>query len=346
MNILLLASHAVAEYDDIRMFTDLGYDVFCPGGYQNPRESGEGLRPAIGNAAYHPDLVEACEEVRRGMGDPGQYIDWAKAKLHPKLIDWADVIICHHFPEQWLAGQWGAIRHKRVIWRTCGQSNSYLETVMAELREDGLQIVRYSPAERRYFESVGTFAGEDALIRFGKYPADYGPWTGEVASVGNITQHMAQRGDACGVQFWRQATAGLPTEPAGPGSEALGGPGALSYPAMVSYLRSIRAYLYTGTRPASYTLGLIEAMLSGVAVVAMGPANFEPDGLYEAHELLPEFLDPMKVWFNDPADAHTMLESLVEDRPLAAYVGAQAKAKAKLFFDVAKVGPQWQEFLS
>src|SRR5688500_12147702 len=89
-NILLLASHAVAEYDDIRMFTDLGYNAFCPAGYQNPRDSGEGIRPPIPSAPYFPGLVAACEKVRREMGDPGQMIDWAKAHIPDEVIDWAD----------------------------------------------------------------------------------------------------------------------------------------------------------------------------------------------------------------------------------------------------------------
>ena len=57
MNILLLASHAVAEYDDLRMFTDLGFDCFAPGGYEVPGSEGEGIRPPLPDAPHHPDLV-------------------------------------------------------------------------------------------------------------------------------------------------------------------------------------------------------------------------------------------------------------------------------------------------
>ena len=39
--------------------------------------------------------------------------------------------------------------------------------------------------------------------------------------------------------------------PLGPGSEVIGGPGALSYDEMKGWLRKARAYLYTGTQPAS-----------------------------------------------------------------------------------------------
>src|SRR5690348_16714442 len=120
--VLLLASHAVAEYDDVRMFSDLGYDIFAPGGYEVPSRSGEGIRPPLPDAPHHPDFVALCQREREVHGEPGPAIDWAKAHIAPEIIDWADVIIVHHFPEQWIGGQWGRIRHKRVIWRTCGQS--------------------------------------------------------------------------------------------------------------------------------------------------------------------------------------------------------------------------------
>ena len=177
MNLLLLASHAVAEYDDIRMFTDLGFDCFAPGGYEVPSRSGEGIRPALPDAPHHPEFVARCEEQRAKYGEPGEYIDWAKARLHDDLIDWADAIIVHHFPRVWIGRQWERIKHKRVIWRTCGQSDFATEQYMAGFRPD-LQIVRYSPAEERFFKPRGAFAGQDALIRFGKYPEDYGPWDG------------------------------------------------------------------------------------------------------------------------------------------------------------------------
>jgi hypothetical protein len=342
MNILLLASHAVAEYDDIRMFTDLGYDVFCPGGYEDPTRSGEGIRPALPDAPHHPDLVVKCQEQREKGGEPGPWIDWAKANIHEDVLDWADVVIAHHFVDPWLTHQWKAFqRHGlRVIWRTCGQSNPDLERMMMPLRDDGLEIVRYSPAEERHFGELGSFAGQDALIRFGKYPSDYGPWTGNDPVIGNLTQHMAQRGDACGYRFWLDATAGLPVSPAGPGSEAIGGLGSLTYDGMLGYLRRLRAYLYTGTTPASYTLGLIEAMLSGVPVVSIGPkawgAGWGGEDLFEVHA---------HPGFDHPARARDCLVQLLTDPVMASELSNSQWAYAVETFGIQKVAPQWRAFL-
>jgi hypothetical protein len=342
MNILLLASHAVAEYDDVRMFTDLGYDIFAPGGYEVPSRSGEGIRPALPDAPHHPELVARLNEVRAERGAPGPAIDWGKAALHDDIIDWADVIICHHFPDRWIAGQWERIRHKRVVWRTCGQSDPRLEEYMRSFAEQGMQIVRYSPRERIAFERRWTFAGEDALIRFGKYPADYGPYIGDWETIGNVTQDIVARGDSVGLGVWLRITDGLPTKPAGKGSEALrNGMGALSYPDMLAYLRHIRTYFYTGTKPAPYTLGLIEAMLSGVPVVAYG---LVAEGLDDEWVGL---LSEAPAIVNPGLGAHReTLKVYLASQEYAATQGQVGREKAIRMFGIERIGTQWREFLS
>jgi hypothetical protein len=288
VNVLLLTSHAIAERDDLDMFTRMGVPCYSIGGAYDEVPF-EGKRPAIPNVIRYPELEAATNEQRarlsHELGDPRENIDWGKARLAPKVIDWADTVIVHHFPEQWIGGNWAALQGKRIIWRTCGQSDPRLESVMGWYARQGLQIVRYSPKEADAFTAMGHFAGQDALIRFGKDPDEWTGWTGAGKWVGNITQHMKQRGDACGYGFWEEATRGLNAIPAGPGSEVMGGLGELTYEQMRGYLRDTRVYLYTGTRPASYTLGLIEAMMTGTPVVAMPADRFWPSALYEADEL-------------------------------------------------------------
>jgi glycosyltransferase involved in cell wall biosynthesis len=355
VNVLLLASHAVAEFDDIRMFHDLGFGIFAPGGYENPATSGEGIRPALPSVPYHADLVAACNRVRAERGEPGPAIDWAKAALPDEVIDWADAIIVHHFVDRWVGAQWDRIKHKRVIWRTCGQSNPELERYMAQFVRDGLQVVRYSPAEARFFERVGAFAGQHALIRFGKYASDYGPWIGDDLVVGNITQDMVGRGDHCGLTFWLKATDGLPVRPAGKGSEHLpGGAGELSYTGMLDYLRHLRTYLYTGTRPASYTLALLEAAFSGVPIVSIGRGAwgdewggadlFDVDGIVGSHTRRGAG-HPVEVNRNDPTDVGRLLRQLLDDFDMAAARGGWVREQAIALHGMDTIGAQWTEFL-
>ena len=349
MNLLILSSHAILEHDDLRMFSDLGYDTFIPGAYSDPHKPGaefgsEPFRPAIPGAKAHPELDALCHEQRVRHANESQLIpfgiiDWAKADLHPDLIEWADVIMVNCFVDTWIGGQWDRIKHKRVIWRTIGQSSPHLEVEMRTYARQGMEIVRYSPAEKRGFEPLGVFAGEDAMIRFCKYPSDYGPWIGDRIAVGNITQNLTERGDHCGLDFWEKATAWLPTAPAGLGSQRLPhGLGTLSFPDLLNYLRHIRAYLFMGTQPASYTLSLMEAMLTGVPVVSIGPAAMWMPDLFEGHEMAGE-------WSNDPYEAAKTLRTFLYDKDAATAVSEVQRHYAVNTFGIETVGPQWLRFL-
>lgn len=328
MNIVLLTAHSVAEYDDVRMFTDLGHDVFSIGAYIDPAHPGDDLRPSIPGAAAHPELAELCVDQMH-----------AKENLPEPVIEWADVIICHHYLDRWVIDQWPRLRRKRVIWRTCGQSDPRLELAMKPLRNDGLQIVRYSPVEERYFTEAGAWAGQDALIRFGKYPGDYGGWSGWDETVANVSQDMVSRGEWCGLTWYLRATEGLRASPAGSGSELLpGGLGKLSNEGMLAYLRRARVYAYGGTHPASYTLALIEALMVGIPVISIGARSWMgPDALFEAPALTGAAYD-------DPYEAGRELGHLLRDPQRARYISGKQQASAELF-DIATVGPQWQAFL-
>ncbi len=339
MNILLLLAHSIAEYDDCRMFSDMGHNVFSIGAYTTPWTPSDNKRPPLEQMSYLP-------EFERLVGDQMA----AKANLPQEIIDWADVIICHHYLDRWIVPQWDRLRHKRVIWRTCGQSDDRLEDLMEPLRDDGLTIVRYSPAEQVHFERSGHWAGADALIRFGKYVDDYGPWdpqgapieTGVVAPwVANLTQDMAGRGEWCGLSFYLAATQGLEAHPAGGNSEILpGGIGTLGYPEMLAYLRHAGAYLYTGTHPASYTLGLIEAMLSGVPTVSIGAERWMgPALLFEAATIAGLSVD-------NPIWARDLLMDLLTDEQYAREVSEAQVGIARQLFDVEKIKPQWAKILS
>lgn len=350
MNLLILSSHAILEYDDLRLFSDLGYDVFIPGAYSDPSHPGvefgrEPFRPPLPNAPHHPELDALCHEQRvKHDGQPADFgiVDWAKADLHPDLIEWADVIMVNCFPEAWIGFQWDQIKHKRVIWRTIGQSNPALEHEMR--RFGGLEIVRYSPAERRAFEPLGVFAGEDAMIRFCKYPSDFGPWVGDDLAVGNVTQNLDIRGDHCGLSFWQAATEGLPVKLAGLGSERMGGLGSLSYPAMLDYLSHLRCYLYLGTQPASYTLGLMEAMLAGVPVVSIGPEGMWMPALFEGHEVLDQTTE--NGWdYGEPGWARDTLRLFLGSFVDAEMYGTLQRAKAIRLFSPEVIGPQWLAYL-
>lgn len=338
MNILLITAHSIAAYDDVRMFTDRGHDVFNLDGYIDPAHPHVDMRPALPNAPRHPELTAVVD----ALGTPDN-LTAAKERIPDELLEWADVAICHHYLDRWLVPNLARLAEHGVsaVWRTCGQSDPRLEDLMEPYHRNGsLFIVRYSPAEQRFFEPTGHWAGQDALIRFGKYPGDYPRWTGPDKGtppfVANVTQDMAGRGEHCGLTFWIRATRGLNAYPAGKDSEKLpGGVGFMPEPDMLDYLRQASAYLYTGTVPASYTLGLLEALMVGVPIVSIGPSAWAgPEELFEGADLA------FPAVAETPERARDMLERLLVDPAHGRAVSA-AQAERAAAFDVDVVGPQW-----
>lgn len=346
MNIVLELAHSIEEADQVKLLSGLGYDVFSIGAYTDPAHPGDDARPALPSVTYHKDLAGACEAHRRNMeaqfGSPGSKIDWAKYQLPDAVFDWADVIICHHLEHTWLLPDWDRLRQKRVIWRTVGQSVEHNERLMAPLRRDGLQIVRYSPKEA----NIPGYCGSDALIRFYKDPAEWYGWTGENPVVLNISQHGSEphsRDVWLNWKFWEESTAGLPTIVAGNNSETMGGLGRLAYDDMRALLRTSSCYLYTGTQPASYTLGLIEAMMTGIPVVSIGPEHMRifPYGplLFEGHEIIP-------CVYGDAEKTKSLLRALLQpDSAFATDLGERSRERAIDLFGMDKIAAQWRDFL-
>lgn len=339
----------------MKMWTDMGHEVFSIGSaYGDPPF--EGMRPAI-DVPAHPELQAIVHESRvkhEGQSTDYPVIDWAKYDMDQRLIDWAETVIIDCFPECWIPSNWYKFRNVHVIWRTIGQSNPEVEQKMLPYRRQGLGIVRYSPKERIAFAEA--FAGEDTVIRFGKDPQEWYGWTGDWGLrmfegspvigdggepfVGNLTQHMASRPAHCGLDRWQIATEGLAACPAGPGSELLKGVGALDYPLMQGYLRGIRANLYTGTMPASYTLGLAEAMMTGTPTIAVMWQTAIPwlAHLWEADDILPRGR-------MDASAARINLGLLLKHPDMAAQWSGEMRERAIELFGIETISEQWAQVL-
>ena len=338
MNVLLLLAHSIEEYDQLRLMHELGYSVASIGGYIDPANPHDDKRPALPQVPKVDVVYDAVQEVAATPERPDRLWN-AKDDLPDAIVAWADVIIVHHVEWRWIVGNWDKIRDKRVIWRTVGQSSHANEARMRRYRDDGLQVVRYSPKEK----FLPNYVGHDAIIRFWKDPDEWNGWTGENTVVTNVTQNMVERGGFCNLEFYRHATRDLPAAPAGPGSEKLpGGLGEMTLDEMKTLLRQTRAYIYTGTQPASYTLGLIEAAMTGIPIVSIGPAwmhglNYG-SALFEGHEFAWE-------WSDSPQGVRRALQRLLDDYGLAREASAAQRQIALANFSRKKVGADWLDFL-
>jgi hypothetical protein len=330
MNILYLSCHSIAEYDECKLFHELGHNFFSPGGsYENPQNPTDPKRPPI-DAPVYQQLMDVSRQSD-------------KSNLHPELVSWADVIIDHFMPS-WISGNAHLLGRKPLIWRTNGQNVGATEADMQRFRDKGLKIVRYSEAER----NLPSYAGEDAVIRFGKDPDEYGGWVGNHAVVCNFTQSMKQRGPHCHYDTFKLVTEPFKTYLYGPGNEDSGFEGGLiPYDKLKEVLRNCRVYFYCGTEPAPYTLNFIEAWMTGIPIVALGPklANtlFPDVNTYDIPNLITNGVDGF--YSDDIETLRDYIKLLLTDVTAAHQIGSMGRQKATRVFGIDKTREGWKNFL-
>lgn len=321
----------------------LNIEVFSMGAYSNPTQSGDYLRSVIPKGKFYPELY-------------GVAMQCDKDNLHPELVDWADVIIMMHnsaIPGQkeqqrWLVRNWQLLRpkSKRVIWRSIGQSTPAIEEELGRYRALGLKIVRYSPIE----DQIPKYAGSDAMIRFAKDENIFMGWTGQRKHIITFAQSFKKRGDHLGFPLFERVTAGFQRKVFGTENEDLGSlsGGLRSYAEMVRDIQEARVYWYFGTQPAPYTLSFIEAMMTGVPVVAVGPKLRATVSAYnwKNYEVPDIITNGVNGFVADTEqELKTYIQNLLTDDELANRISVAGRKTAVELFGQKQRMREWADFL-
>lgn len=330
--LLYISDHAILEFDELTLFTELGFDCFSLGAYVDPQGHHALPRPAIKGMIPKPDLMEESTK-------------WPRTEMPKEFIDQFDVIVIMHSPEV-LFQNWDNMKHKRVVWRSIGQSVPIIEDRIRKLMKQGLQVVRYSPME----SGIPRYAGENAMIRFYKDPNEFDNWNGKDEKVINISQSLKGRREFCRYEQIMEVGKGFPFKVYGTGNEDLGefNGGYLTYDFMKGQLRDSRVYLYGGTWPASYTLGFIEAMMTGTPVVSVGPVagdlnNKDNIATFEIHRIIENGVSGY--WSNDLKSMRGAVQLMLSNKELASGISKAGRLKAIELFGKPAIKAQWKGFL-
>lgn len=336
MKILYLSAHSVLEYDEIKLFIEMGHDVFPMGAYSNGGIGHYLLpRPAIHGMKHYIEF----EKLER---------ENPKTHIPDELIEWADIIIIMHTPE-WVNENWDRIKHKKVVWRSIGQSVPSVENMIRRARYEGMKIVRYSPMESH----IPDFVGADIYIRFYKNPDDWKDWNGKEKRVMNLTQTLKGRRIHCHYDVMMQILEGFPATVFGSGNDDLGGlnGGDLPYDLMRGQLRDNRVFLYAGTWPAPYTLSFQEAWMTGIPIVSVGKNLAEqvpdiPPQLRLTFFEVPNFVENGVNGFisDDIPTLRNYIHELLQDHSLAKAIGDKGREKAIELFGKDKIKLEWEGF--
>ena len=326
----------------------MGHNVFSlQGVYQNSPE-GTLIRGSIPNLYQNEHLKSVALQCN-------------KENIHPELLDWADIVIMTHnsrvdindHPQPWLNGNWDRLKKskKPVIWRSIGQSSQQIEEALKKFRKEGLKIVRYSPTE----ETIPDYQGSDSLIRFYADPQALDGYTGITPRIVNISQAMfggpnaKSRGDHMNLAEFKQIIDGLDWKIFGRDNENAGehNGGVLSYEDLKAMMRFNRAYLYTGTRPAPYTLAFMEAFMLGIPIISIGPKMGNSIYTNQRTFEVPEIIGPTGdagFWADNIGQLREYCTTLINDSDLARSVGERGRIKAIQIFGKEKIKREWEMF--
>ena len=332
MKILYLPCHSILEYDEVKLLTELGHEVFSMGSYINPATPHDLKRPPI-EGKYEDHLVSVSNLH-------------SKDNLHADLVDPFDVVIVQHVPE-WIINNWDILKKKKVIWRTIGQSIAYQEQKLTPYRIAGdLLIVRYSPLEK----NIPFYIGEDAMIRFYKDPEEFQGWNGNNRQVITVSQSMKRRDQFCGYSVFEEATRPFPRKIYGADNADIGDlwGGQLSYDELKKVLRDNLVFVYTGTQPASYTLTFIEAMMTGIPIISLGKelgnSTFKNEqDTFEVPEIIKNDVNGFVT--DEVENIRHYIEAILGNYSLAERIGRAGRETAIELFGKDKIKKQWKEFL-
>lgn len=336
--ILYLSVHSILEYLEVKLLSELGYEVFSPGAYLDP-QGGDGMRPSLEGINYNPDALALYHQIcGQHSGKDGKY------HLTKELVDKFDIILVMHDPKL-IQANWDVMKHKRVVWRTIGQSISPVEQSLSRFRGEGMEIVRYSPMER----NIPGYIGENALIRFYQDEHVYTGWTGEQERIINFTQDMKRRDQACNYTFFEEVTRPFPRHLFGPRNEGQSWTsGKISYTQQLIEYRTNRCYMYTGTKPASVTLNFIEALQTGIPMICIGAdhgngKDFPGHDLYEIPNIIKNGVNGFIS--DDKDELQSYIKQMLTDYDYAKKISQAGRATGIELFGKQNIKQAWKQYL-
>ena len=337
LDILLVSVHPVLEYDEIKIFESLGHRVFSLGFYFQ-RESDNQVRPPLTNSDWHTEKIQEFRSLACRSDHDGA----TRWRLTAEFCRKFDLFIVDH-DVGFIQENWPNMISSPVVWRAIGQESVRSEDIVRKYRSAGLKVVRWSPIQRQ----LKKFAGMDRVIRASADPSVWQGWEGDQERILTFNNDFLRRRETLSFDLWKEATQELPVDLYGLRNEGL--PqwrGTLTFEAQRAALRHARVALITGSRPAPYTLGFIEAWMTGTPVVHFGRdhvASIEP-GEFE----IPELIEHGRNGFiaRSAQEAREIISSLLTDHTLAERISVQGRQDAVKLFSVEGIKCDWENFFS
>lgn len=297
--------HGTLEYDDLKLFTEMGIDWFSTGYYSNPREPMESKfrynKPPI-DKEVDPNILNMFKSCNPHIQVHGH------VNLNMWLINQFDIVVavdCAPNPEIVLGNLLlFKAANKPVVWRTYGQQQERAEYCINKAKSGQcIKIVRGSSKE----SLIGNYAGEDYLIRPYVDENKFCGYHGSESYILTFNNFYNQRSWVSNTPEYEKVIAGLPAKLYGDSSE--GAPnygGLISEEEQIEKYKECGAYFALGSKPAFMTYNMIEAMMVGCPVLTwknkLGGEAFEGPELFENGKdcFMSDDLEQLKYYAKNP----------------------------------------------
>lgn len=302
--LLYLSCHTTLECEELQVFNDLGFEITSIGDYLIPEMPLSQFHTSYNylsntrkplNLKYNKDLVKKFAQANPSFTFDS-INDHNNITLPPGFVDNFDVIVACHHPIYLSKIFETTIPKIPIIWRSVGQSDPYVESLIKVFREKvGIKIIRFSDSEC----NINGFCGSDKTVRLGIDPNEFSNWNGNGDFVMSVCRGIEKRmrltpniGDICNYGLYQELSNNFNIKLYGSDNEGVrGSMGSTSFDTLRQAYRNCKAFYVTHTKPAPYNLSFIEAWMTGSPVVVVGPElgnrkGTGVEGVYEVHQYI------------------------------------------------------------
>lgn len=336
---LYISCHEVLEYDELRCFSELGFDCFSIGFWQDPRNPKTKMRPALNTMDYRPDLIEEFNKFYPDYELPGLKQGSGKVLLNESFVNKFDVIFFANYIENFYHNA-EVIGDKPVIVRTIAAPSGQQEHLigLTYTRKRPFILVRMSEAEITGNQHINGHG----FIRQCVDRDVFKDWTGEEKSIFTVLKGFKSRPD-CDFNLYEFVTGDHPRVLCGGSNEDI--PYArvdLTTEELVDAMKKSRVSYVQARNGACISYSFAESMMAGAPIVTMGKKYM--GGVWEAEKLIRNGVNGFVT--NDTGEAKAYIDSLMNDDELAKSIGAKARATALKLFDFEVIKEQWKGVLT
>jgi len=330
---LYICGHDVLEYNHLKLFHNIGFEVISTSKYLEPDKIDEYPLPKL-HVDYNKELVSEF----KSLNPKGYSYGKTKLNLSKSFIDKFDVILTSWIVEPILE-YLPLLQNKVICYETLGQSNSSRENLLKQLRPRGLNVIRISEGE----ENFSNYAGTDAFIDLEVDTDYFSSWTGEEKYVMTVNTAFSKRGNTCKYTEYKKVISGLPAKLFGKENENIKESffrGAASSEELAHQYRRNRVGFASISIPCPCTLTPKEMLSTGMPVVTYGPKIGGPT--FRAYKYIED--GGAGFWSDDLNELKQYIQLLLENYDLAKQISTRARKTALKLFSHEVIAQKWKEF--